>query len=431
MTWVVLVLGAVVMTAGAVRADDEQDARAHGRRARQAFRAGQYDEALRELEAERVLAPTPEVTFRIARCLDALHRDVLAYRAFDDYVAATEDGARWRSQAVAAVRRLTSQVARIRVATDPPNARLLVDGSETPPLATAPDVVVVAPGPHDLVLRLDGHRAHEQAVDLVAGQELEVQATLEAQSVLLVESEHEGRVIVRAPDGTAVAEGAPPLRVEVPAGSYEVALTVDEGERARETVEVASGGSVTVRLSIAAPTPSAENGHARLTVTATAQGARVLLDGEPAGVVPLVLSEVTPGRHELRLEAAGVEPWTGAIDLRADERVWLTGALAPPPETTHSPWSYVVLGTGGAAILAAVFTGIVSVTMRDDFAQLTDRADPMAAAGLREQGMVVNALTDALWVIGALAVVGGVLLYVLTGERHGPRSDARVVREAP
>jgi TonB family protein len=166
----------------------------------------------------------------------------------------------------------------------------------------------------------------------------------------------------RAGDGPATTPTPPPgLRIETePSGATvsidgkEVGLTpltlpdVTPGLR---TVRVFRDGYAPTELSLeVAPETALAPLHfslqpveARAAIASEPQGASVILDGNVAGKTPLEGLRLTPGPHELRVEAAGYRPWRQRIDARAGEPVSLEARLvAQPaeklePEPTPSP----------------------------------------------------------------------------------------------
>jgi hypothetical protein len=94
-------------------------------------------------------------------------------------------------------------------------------------------------------------------------------------------------------------KGATPLSLPLRAGAHVIEIgaggeprvipiTVNAGETLAQYVELSSGG-----------------GFGHLALTSEPAGATVLLDGQPRGVAPLDLQDVTPGEHELVLDLNG------------------------------------------------------------------------------------------------------------------------------
>jgi len=81
--------------------------------------------------------------------------------------------------------------------------------------------------------------------------------------------------------------------------------------------------------------------------------ARVLLDGHARGKTPLELDDIPTGRHALRLDAEGYEPWWGMVDVGVSGSAYPLhlNALAPakPPVAQFDPPATVVSSPPGPA----------------------------------------------------------------------------------
>jgi tetratricopeptide (TPR) repeat protein len=84
------------MPAAAMAADADPDtevARRHFRKGSELYLAEQYEQAVREFEAARVLKPAPELDYNIARCYDRLGRWQEALEAYQRYLSRVGDAA--------------------------------------------------------------------------------------------------------------------------------------------------------------------------------------------------------------------------------------------------------------------------------------------------------------------------------------------------
>jgi len=78
----------------------------------------------------------------------------------------------------------------------------------------------------------------------------------------------------------------------------------------------------------ATPTTLAAIAHLRVEINPT--GARFYVDGQPAGVTPLLL-EIPAGQHTIRVEMEGYQPLEQAMALHAGDEAVINGELAPLP----------------------------------------------------------------------------------------------------
>jgi hypothetical protein len=60
-------------------------------------------------------------------------------------------------------------------------------------------------------------------------------------------------------------------------------------------------------------------------------GARVVVDGRPVGTSPLIVPDIAPGKHEVRLELPGYRPWVTSITMAPGERRRVTASLERAP----------------------------------------------------------------------------------------------------
>jgi hypothetical protein len=69
-----------------------------------------------------------------------------------------------------------------------------------------------------------------------------------------------------------------------------------------------------------APAPAPVSFHGSLAVHSEPAGARVFVNGTPAGLTPLVLEQVPVGSRVVRIEADGYEAWSSAVRVIADQQ---------------------------------------------------------------------------------------------------------------
>jgi hypothetical protein len=79
----------------------------------------------------------------------------------------------------------------------------------------------------------------------------------------------------------------------------------------------------------ARPDSVAATGPGSLFVTTYPVGARLYVDGTLIGTAPLLMPGLTSGPHAVRLEMAGMQPWSSSVDIKSDERFRLAVKLEP------------------------------------------------------------------------------------------------------
>ncbi|HXG56030.1 MAG TPA: PEGA domain-containing protein [Vicinamibacterales bacterium] len=156
-----------------------------------------------------------------------------------------------------------------------------------------------------------------------------------------------GRLIVRStPEGAAVTidgrwRGRTPLTLDnLALGAHVVRIVQPGFSVAREEVTLsprAASRTLTFRLQRArgatapAPSPEAPSASAAgsLYVVSRPSGARVFVDGKPAGVTPLRIPGVPGGAHSVRLELADHRAWTTTRRVSGGQEARVTASLDP------------------------------------------------------------------------------------------------------
>jgi hypothetical protein len=125
--------------------------------------------------------------------------------------------------------------------------------------------------------------------------------------------------------------GATPLTLSIPEGRY--TLTVVQGTQVKELPVSVTGGAMTVHHVTWAEVPavtSADTGH--LSVATDPSGSDVIVDGEPRGVSPLTLRNLTVGQHRVIVRARGTTyTRTVQIEAGATASLFIGGSQAATP----------------------------------------------------------------------------------------------------
>jgi hypothetical protein len=421
----VAMIAAALAPSSVARADDAAESRFHDERGRAAYEARHFDQALAEFFEAARLAPSPRITFNIALCFDLLHRDDDAYLFFREYVASADADADRRRLASETLARLERTVARIAITSDPPGASVYVDQLDHGTYGVTPTVVALAPGAHTITLRREGYRDATVSAEATRGAEVQATGAL-VRIVGTLHVEHVGaQVTVREPGGGAtLASGASPLDASLPPGLYEVAIEAPD-HRPLTTVARVTAEQRTELAPTLDPLPPPTGD---VTVTSSAAGAIITLDGEAAGFAPTVLEGLSLGAHHVSLAHEGLEPWEGDVTIDEGARAWLTVTLEEPPRTDRSPATWVVGGLGVASLLAGAVFGGLAIDNYNSFQAA--QSDPFGmhnghtAAQLREQGILLDTTADVLFAVGLTSAVVATVLYFVTEETASHPSRA-------
>ena len=112
-------------------------------------------------------------------------------------------------------------------------------------------------------------------------------------------------------------------RVEIRTSGYEPE-THDVSLSATTTV-----ASISAELSPEAGLPPAPRGRGSVFVDSRPAGARVLVNDAAVGLTPVLVPDLAPGTHRLRIERDGYQPWVTIVDVPSADRVRVTASLDP------------------------------------------------------------------------------------------------------
>lgn len=173
--------------------------------------------------------------------------------------------------------------------------------------------------------------------------ELKVEGRTPQKLIMDLNSDSARLTINSTPAGAAVvvdglSRGVTPCVIErEPAGEKKIALSLADYAPFQNTVTLRSGDDQKIEA-VLIPMP------ASLSIVGAPAGAKVYLDDQLRGQVPLTLTTISPGSYSVRVEMSGYEPETRAIDLKnRDSRneefnlvrnVGMVEVVADQPETS-------------------------------------------------------------------------------------------------
>ncbi|TXS89278.1 PEGA domain-containing protein [Parahaliea maris] len=204
---------------------------------------------------------------------------------------------------------LTPLPGRLHFVSEPPGARVLLDGEE---LGLTPlEDVEVAAGPHDLTLQAPRYQPWEQAIEVTGReQRQQVQAQLlPAWAEVSITSEPVGATVTVAGEPAGTTPGV----VEILQGEQEIGLRLPGYADWTSTLAVTAGepqdlGSITL-------IPAA----GILALSSNPAGANVTLDGEYQGQTPLTLELAPDKSQRIHLSRPGYRRHSETITLAAGE----------------------------------------------------------------------------------------------------------------
>ncbi|MCB9593445.1 MAG: PEGA domain-containing protein [Sandaracinaceae bacterium] len=411
------------------RADDAAMARFHHEQASQHYLAGRFDRAVQEFFAAQRLSPNSRTVYNIGLCFLRMRRDLDAFYFLSEYLSLVDDadGADERRRfAQDTLQTLGPSVARVAVRVEPARegAVIFVDQREHGSYGEAPRVLALPPGPHRVWVELEGYRPAEASVEAVRGQEVEVVLAPErVVGTLAVRGPAGARVRAFDSGGTEVDAGVLPAELRAPPGRVEVEVVAEGYRTYRGFVQVVADERAELlaepeRL----PLPTGD-----VTVTANVAEAVIELDGEPVGLAPLVLTDLSVAARTVRVSAPGHLAWSGELEVEADTRGWLTVQLAPLP-TGPSPFTWVVGGAGVASLVAWAITAGLAADRAAEFDARWNHPGGGSVVDLRDEATGLALASDVTLGVALVGLGAAVALYFVTDDSAREGSNASFTR---
>lgn len=157
------------------------DARDHFRRGQAAYQQGNYDLAISEWLSGYELEQRPEFQYNLAQAYERLGRLQDAVNSLQRFVESADPDDASYSDATARLASLQQRLALtgVRVLGGQDGAAIFVDGRDWGRLPR-PDKISVAPGSHQIVVKLAGYKDFVSNVVIPAGQVIDIEITMEA-----------------------------------------------------------------------------------------------------------------------------------------------------------------------------------------------------------------------------------------------------------
>lgn len=344
----------------AALADDASEAQAQFEAGARLYQQRRFGEAIDRFLASNRLVPNANVVYNIALTYQLLGQPTLAYNWAEQFLhfPIAEDR---RALGRALQAQLASQVALVDVATTPAGAEVYVDRADLGVVGRAPLRVAVAPGTRRILVRLDGHRPAESAVDAAVGAVRAVALALDASTgTLEVTTEPAGAEVSDAVTGATL--GRTPLALTRATGP--LALRVARRGRLPEErrVEIRDGERTVLAVTLR-PDPGA---LAVLSIGSTPAGASVRLDARPAGHTPLSLGELEPARIRVEVGAPGRRSFTQVVGLEPGSATRLDVRLAPAAQASDG-WKWLGYGGGAVLFIGGAALGLIGHVEREAF----------------------------------------------------------------
>lgn len=415
-------------------ADSQRDlARQHFDRAVALLKERNYAAALAELNAAHTVHPHPAVLYNIGMTHVAMGDAVAAARTLERYLeeAGPTVAEERRIEIRSVLDTLAGRIAKLELNIQPTGARIRVDGTDVGAAPLSAPLLVVA-GRHELAVLHPGHQSETRSLDLRGRTTTALEIRLQVDPASTLERTRLD-VDCSIPDATmyldSVAIARTPISsVLIPLGTHRVEFRRAAYRPSRQSVAATRGTASLVRCQLI-PSGQGQTGAIRLGVAA--QGGRLWVDSLPArdGVW------VPTGRHRVRLEAAGYEPWEGMVEVTSGKTTTVGGDLRRDVQTVRSAerqrtWAYAL---GAQGIGFGLLAGGLFLWNTDRYGDWRDRQDSLDGAWaqqpvsgglvkqqtendkLRESIQNFDRLSVGLGITGGVLFAAGTVLF-LTGD---------------
>ncbi len=204
----------------------------------------------------------------------------------------------------------------ISVMSEPTKAKIYLDSKD---VGTTHNIIrSVAPGTHEVEVKMDGYEVWRELVDIEAGKHRALTARLNAKAgSISIESEPANSKIYL--DGVDIGK-TPETITDLEPGKYKVEVKMDGYEVWHENVELDSGKHEALTAILQIMTGS-------LSIESEPANARIFLDGNEFGTTPTMKRSIDPGKHEVEVRMEGYEVWSKSINLKAGKEKLLTATL--------------------------------------------------------------------------------------------------------
>lgn len=213
-----------------------------------------------------------------------------------------------------------AQTTQLRIATDPPNARIFRNGrlEDTAPLT----LTDLTPGQHLISAQLPGYHEKRTTITLEPGQRMALDLKLTPiTGLVLIHSTPQGADITV---NGAHRGQTPILLTNLRLGTYRAQAVKPEYLPIEVEIEVTDRTPKKIEIDLR---PDA----ARLHFDSTPRGARIIIDGISHGITPHTVDRVPTGERTLEVRMEGHQPFQQTLPLAAGDERDIHAILDPLP----------------------------------------------------------------------------------------------------
>jgi len=321
--WYCVLLSLGVLISRQAQGDDTADeADLQFQLGAEAYQHSDYRTALVHFLASNRLVANKNVLFNIARSYEKLSAFPEAYRYYTQALEGEKDPSSL-AKIGAALDLLRSNVAIVKVVTDPPGATLFVDRRDLGARGNSPRTLGLSAGRYTIIADLPGYEsASSEVPNARIGSETPLKLRLRPilGSVRILGTG--ATVSIDDPEGPVACRT--PCSLNLAPGRHLVFAKKPGFRAAQSSVDVVVHQSTSVALQL-------EPVNGTLVVSTDESGALIEVDGRPRGFTPAILA-LSVGEHRVRLLLKGFHTIERRVLITEDREVRMTEVLAQSEE---------------------------------------------------------------------------------------------------
>ncbi len=218
---------------------------------------------------------------------------------------------------IAALRIITGA---INITSNPSAAEILIDGKN---IGTTPKTInEIVPGKHLVEVSKDGYENWSNSVEIMPETEVGLTAELEMKP---------GSIIVNSKPSDAIVfldekeiSTTPITITDLKPGAHKLEVKMEKYNHWSEAINIINGKELSITAELQMKTGS-------VNIKSKPSDTNVLLDEKDIGNTPIIITDLKPGKHKVKINIDGYEDWSKVVDIIPDKEVDLTAILQIKP----------------------------------------------------------------------------------------------------
>ncbi|MHC4268092.1 MAG: PEGA domain-containing protein, partial [Planctomycetota bacterium] len=211
---------------------------------------------------------------------------------------------------------LQLQTGSVSVESNPAKAMIYLDGKY---VGTAPvSLKSIPPGTHELEIKLDGYDVWSELVNVEAGKEKVLTASLQMNTgSVMIESKPAKATIYF--NGNKIGQ-TPDIIIPGSIGTHLVEVKKEGYKTWTKSVDIEPGKEKTFSAILQLKTGS-------LSVDSQPSAAMIIINGKAVGATSGTITDLIPGTYKIEVKKTGYEDWSESVEIVADKEKSLTATL--------------------------------------------------------------------------------------------------------